>query len=231
MMSYKTGKYDLSFREKKLEEIKASLAKEGYLLKSHEYINNRTKLEIECPHHHTWWASWDSIRSGKRCRQCYQEGIQKAVPIRKRTTKSESREQHRARMYARFVSALQAEGYKIISGEYINNRTKVALVCPRGHSWVTSWNQFSSGKRCKVCWMEDSRLTQEQVERELAAEGCELLDEYKGMKSKFKYRCACNRISYIRLPDFRKGVRCPACGGEKRRKSLRLKRIEKLNAL
>jgi hypothetical protein len=230
-MPNKTGKYDSSFREKMLAQIESYLAEEGYTLKAKEYINNRTKLEIECPCRHTWWVTWDNIRQGKRCGECYLAGIQKIVPTKKSATTSKPREQHRMEMHATFVSAIRAEGYTLQAGEYINNRTKVSMICSRGHTWMASWNQFASGKRCKSCWIEDSRLTQEQIERELAAESCELLDDYQRMGDKLKYRCSCGRVSYIRLADFRRGVRCHACGGVKRRETLRGKRVKKLQVL
>jgi hypothetical protein len=230
-MPNKTGKYDGSFREKMLAQIQLYLAEERYTVKAKEYINNRTKLEMECPCQHTWWVTWDNIRQGKRCGECYREGIQKKVPTHKPTSKHKSREQHRAQMQITFSTSLQVEGYVIQSGEYLNNKTKISLLCPRGHIWMASWNQFASGKRCKQCWIEETRLRQEQVERELAAQGCELLEEDKGMEQKFKYRCSCGRVSYIRLPDFRRGVRCQACGGVKRRETLRGKRVGKLQVL
>jgi hypothetical protein len=230
-MPNQTGKYDGSFRERMLAQIQLYLAEEGYTVKTKEYINNRTKLEIECPRQHTWWVTWDNIHRGKRCGECYREGIPKKVPTRKPTSKHKPREQHRMEMHATFVSAIQAEGYTLQAGEYINNRTKVSMICSRGHTWMVSWNQFAAGKRCKSCWIEDSRLTQEQVERELAAQSCELLADYQGMEHKFKYRCSCGRVSYIRLADFRRGVRCHACGGVKRRETLRGKRVKKLQVL
>jgi hypothetical protein len=230
-MPNQTGKYDALFRKNMLDQIRSHLAKEGYTVKSREYINNRTKLEIECLHHHTWWVTWDHIRSGKRCGECYQEGIRKKVPTRKPTSKNTSREQRRAQMHITFSTSLQVEGYVIQSGEYINNKTKISLLCPRGHTWMASWNQFSSGKRCKTCWIEDSRLTQEQVEKEFAAACCQLLEEYQGIEQKYKYRCSCGRVSYVRLPDFRKSVRCQACGGTKRRETLRVQRGEKLESV
>ncbi|KPC77669.1 hypothetical protein ADL26_00025 [Thermoactinomyces vulgaris] len=227
-MPKKTGKYDQAFRERKLEEIKSLLAQEGYIVKSPEYVNNRTKLEMQCPHGHEWRATWDNIRQGKRCRQCYEMGIQKAAKTKKPTRKNKPREEHRAEMFAKFKKALEAEGYTIQTDHYINNQTKVPVICPRGHEWSTSWNQFDSGKRCKQCWIEDSRLTQEQVELELNKEGCKLLSQYEGMLKPFKYQCSCGRVSYIRLPDFRRGVRCQACGGNKRRVTLRMQRLKKL---
>lgn len=227
-MPKKTGKYDSTFRTKKLEEIRELLATEGYVLQSDAYINNRTKLQTICPNGHEWWSTWDSIGQGKRCRQCYLVGVEKAVATKKTTRKSKPREQHRAEMYEKFRLALKTEGYTIDTDHYINNRTKVPLFCPRGHEWSASWNQFDSGKRCKQCWIEDSRHSHEEIVKELALEGCELLSEYKGAMHRFKYRCSCGRMAYTRLKDFRKGARCQACSGVKRKETMKRLRLKKL---
>jgi hypothetical protein len=224
----RTGKYDLTFREKKLKDIKELLSAEGYIVQSEAYINNRTKLQTKCPNGHEWWAAWDNIRQGKRCRQCYLVGIEKAVATRKPIKKNKPRGQHRAEMYKKYHSALEAESYKIEIDYYINNRMKVPLICPRGHKWSASWNQFDSGKRCKQCWIEDSRHSHEEIVRELAVTGCELLSEYKGVLYRFKYRCTCGRIAYTRLKDFRNGARCPSCGGIKRKETMKRLRVKKL---
>jgi hypothetical protein len=227
-MPKKTGKYDNDFRQKQLIKIKKLLSEEEYVVQSDVYINNRTKLQMLCPNGHEWWATWDNIRQGKRCRQCYLIGVEKSVETRGTTTKNKPRVQHRAEMYEKFKQALESEGYKIEVDHYTNNRTKVPITCQRGHEWSASWNQFDSGKRCKECWIEDSRHSQDEIAKELAQGGCELLSEYKGMLHQFKYRCSCGRIAYTRLKTFREGGRCKSCGGEKRRETLKKLRMEKL---
>jgi hypothetical protein len=225
----RTGKYGAEFRQRMLEQIRQVLAAEGYVLNSTEYVNNRTKLHITCPIGHQWHASWDTIRANKRCGQCYKEGVQKARLNKKR--KPKGWEEHRVKMYLRFRAELEAEGYTVHTDAYVNNRQKFAVTCKRGHKWSVCWNSWSSGKRCRECWIEDSRLTQEEVSKILEASGCELLSPYKGIDQPFKYRCSCGRISRIRLHDFRQGHRCSACGAEKARITLRKKRLLRLQHL
>lgn len=229
-MPRRTGRYDKNFRQKMLLHIKKVLSKEGYVLNSTEYINNRTKMDITCPRGHKWFASWDTIRANKRCKHCYKEGIQKKRLNKK--VKPKGWEEHRLRMFERFKAELNDEGYKLRTDKYMNNRTKVPVTCPRGHDWEVSWNAWDSGKRCRTCWIEDSKKSQEEVATYLAIHGCELLSPYKGCEIPFRYRCKCGRISRIRLHDFQRGIRCSACGGEKRRitaRKLRKKRLSLLN--
>lgn len=220
------GKYDSAFREQMLVKIRGVLALEGYVLRAEEYVNNRTKLDILCPGGHPWMASWDTIRANKRCPYCYKLGVGKARLNKKKVAVGWV--EHRQNMYMKFKEQLQKEGYTVHSTAYENNRHKWQVTCSRGHGWSTSWNSWSNGKRCRHCWIEDSRLTQDHVASILAADGCLLLGEYKGVDQSFKYVCSCGRMSYIRLHDYRQGHRCSACGALRGKVTLRQKRIQQL---
>ncbi len=225
-MPKKTGKYDINFRLQMLEKVRKVLAAEDYILNSTEYVNNRTKLDITCPRGHKWYAGWDAIRANKRCKQCYEAGIEKARLTKKRKPKGWA--EHREQMYVKFSQELVAEGYEIQTDRYSNNWTKVPVKCSRGHDWSVRWCAWSRGERCRFCWIEDSRLSNKQVAELLAANGCELLSEYLGVDAPLKYRCECGNISFTSLKRWKQGHRCSRCAGDKVRKTLRLKRVEKL---
>ena len=50
--------------------IKEKVEKEGYFLKTDNYINNRQKLEFKCPKNHTFFMSWHDFNGGCRCPHC-----------------------------------------------------------------------------------------------------------------------------------------------------------------
>ena len=138
------------------------------------------------------------------------------------------RKELREKMYPVVQQGLTKEGYTLLTRLYTNNATHMFCVCPRGHEWKFTWNGWTNGKRCRHCWIEDSRLTQAQVAERLIEGGCELLSEYTGCEKPFKYRCSCGNISNIRLHDWNAGVRCSRCAGEKIRKTLRAKRVQEM---
>lgn len=47
-------------------------------------------------------------------------------------------------------------GYTLLSEEYINNRTKLEYICPRGHQHSITWHSFNHGCMCRVCYEEDT---------------------------------------------------------------------------
>lgn len=55
------------------------------------------------------------------------------------------------------------------------------------------------------------KLTQEQVRREFADKGCELLEDYRGNQISMKYRCKCGAIAQTSLVGFRKSDGCYNC--------------------
>lgn len=64
-----------------------------------------------------------------------------------------------------------------------------------------------------------AKLTQQQVEQEFAAKGCQLLEEYQGNQKSMKYRCKCGAIAQTSLVGFRNSNGCYQCseasGGRK----------------
>jgi hypothetical protein len=55
------------------------------------------------------------------------------------------------------------------------------------------------------------KLTQEQVEHEFTAKGCELLEKYEGIQKTMKYRCKCGSIAQTSLGGFRNSTGCYKC--------------------
>ena len=49
----------------------------------------------------------------------------------------------------------ERKGYTLLSTEYINNRTKLLYICPRGHEHSITWHSFNNGCICRICYEED----------------------------------------------------------------------------
>ncbi len=53
-----------------LAQVKYSFAKEGYVLLSNDYINNKIKLDYRCPKGHEHSIGWSNWNNGHRCITC-----------------------------------------------------------------------------------------------------------------------------------------------------------------
>jgi len=118
---------------------------EGYKLLSDEYINNSTKLKLQCPEGHKFKMRYNDFKQGQRCSVCRYRG--------KPLTYDEVKE---------YIESF--EGYKLLSDEYINSRTKLLIQCPEGHKFKMRYTNFQQGGRCPICYYTSSSS---EPEREL----------------------------------------------------------------
>lgn len=172
--------------------IKKQFEKEGYKLLSGEYINNKQKLEYECPNRHKHsvrWNSWSA--SHHRCPYCAGQG---------KPTIEEIRE------------AFRKEGYTLLTEEYVNNKKKLEYVCPKGHLHKISWKEWACmGNRCPYC-SNKIKKTIEEVRLLFEHEGYTLLTvKYVNAFSYLKYICPFGHKHKIKWNNWYNGYRCPTC--------------------
>jgi hypothetical protein len=65
-----------------IEFIRSEFAKEDYILKSTEYINNKQKLKYICLNGHEHSVCWSDWQSGKRCPYCVKKISKGEVEVR-----------------------------------------------------------------------------------------------------------------------------------------------------
>lgn len=114
--------------------ITINYAAPGYILLDNEYINSKHKMTFRCPNGHKFKMEWRSFNRGHRCKRCIG---------RDKTIKDIMFEVRRI-----------ANGYAVLSDEYVNNQTKLKFECNRGHRFNMTWNSFQQGKRCSICYHE-----------------------------------------------------------------------------
>ena len=185
------------------EEIKEYIESFGYKLLSNEYKNNKTKLKIKCPKGHIFEMSFNSFKNGTRCPKC--GGTQKLT-------------------YNEVKEYIENFKYKLLSTEYINNRTKLKLECSKGHIFEMTFNNFKNGARCPYC-NGNVKLTYNEVKKYIESFGYKLLSRnYENNHSKLKIMCDKGHIYETSFKVFKKGFRCPHCSNKAK---YTLEKIEK----
>ena len=115
-----------------IESVRQAMAKEGYILLTEVYDNNKQKLEYICPdpekHKHS--ISWHGWQGGNRCPFCVGLGKLTIEFIRVEFAK---------------------EGYILLTKTYENAHQKLEYICPEGHKHSIQWNDWQQGKRCPIC--------------------------------------------------------------------------------
>lgn len=113
-------------------DVKTYIESFGYRLLSNEYINNHTKLLIECSEKHKIEISFKRFKNQKqRCMICNKTYRYKYIDIK---------------------NYIEKEGYTLLSDSYINPQTKLKMKCPKGHVFEKTFNNFSfHNQRCPIC--------------------------------------------------------------------------------
>lgn len=53
--------------------------------------------------------------------------------------------------YEYVKNKIEEIGYELISTDYVNSKTKLNIICPKGHSFYMRFNAFHNGDRCGFC--------------------------------------------------------------------------------
>lgn len=104
-----------------------------------KYISSNEKVIIICPIHGEFKITPNSHLSGRGCRFC---GIQQRAIAQSKGTEEwikQAKEKH-------------GDKYDYTKTEYINNKTKVCIICPiHGEFWVNPYKHISRGDGCPEC--------------------------------------------------------------------------------
>ena len=149
-----------------------------------EYVNALTKVCIICPEHGEFWQTPASHLNGIGCPKC---GIEVTKDKTRRTLEE----------FIEKAKKVHDDKYDYSKVEYVNNRTKVCIICPEhGEFWQTPSSHLR-GAGCKKCLNEklssDRLLTTEEfIERARKIHGNKYnysKIEYKGYYEKVCIIC------------------------------------------
>jgi hypothetical protein len=178
------------------EYIKRQIEKEGYKLLSDIYINSKIKLKVQCDKGHVYKVKFNNFQQGGRCSECNKNKLKHTYEYIKRQIE-------------------YVDGYKLLSKKYINNHTKLSIICNEGHIYSVKYNNFSSGARCPHC-AGKAKHTYEYIKQQIEnEEGYKLIsNEYKDARSKIKIQCDKGHVYKVKFNSFQQGGRCPKCYSE-----------------
>ena len=105
--------------------------KEGKLDVGWSYVNNNTKIWVECKRHHRWEATWQNLKDrGSWCPQCAGRFV----------------EEETVRAF------IENKGGKISENwVYVSAKTKFGLKCSEGHHFESCWDKIRAEHWCPDC--------------------------------------------------------------------------------
>lgn len=114
----------------------------------------------------------------------------------------------------RVLAIFEKEGYSVLSTKYVNNKSKLDVMCPLGHICKASIKGFhrdayrcSKCKNCKKYTLEEVRQIFKDREYTLIS------TEYKNNGSKLSTICPNGHQYEVKLMSFNKGDGCKRCRG------------------
>lgn len=123
------------FTLEQVEQIISSV--EGYKLLTKHYIDSSHKLQIMCPKGHIFEKLLSDFNKGSLCPVCMFEGGFRNYKF----------------SYEEVYEFILNIGYKLISKNYIDNSSKLTIMCDKGHIFKMSFQSLkNSGQRCPECW-------------------------------------------------------------------------------
>jgi len=60
-------------------------------------------------------------------------------------------------------SYIEKYEYKLLSREFVNNRNRIKLKCPKGHIFWTNFYPFKKGYRCQKCNFENRKIPNQEI--------------------------------------------------------------------
>ena len=121
----------------------------------------------------------------------------------------------RKHTYNEVYEYITKNNYQLMSTEYINAKTKLNVICPKGHCWFVKYNNFQQGQRCPICDNENRSLPIIYVKEYMNKFGYSLLsDDYKNDHTKIDVVCNNRHRFKTTFWQFKQGKhRCPVCAG------------------
>lgn len=113
------------------------------------------------------------------------------------------------------ICFFKEQNCELLENSYKNIDTPMKYKCSCGNISKITFYLFRKGGRCFEC-SGSKKHTIEEVKKIFKQQNCELLENnYKDNKTKMKYKCSCNRISYTNYNRFvSSGSRCKKCQAE-----------------
>ena len=103
------------------------------------------------------------------------------------------------------------KGWKLVSNIYKNNKTPLEVICNKGHKTTITWNNFATGKGCKIC-ANNQKLDFNTIKKEFKKKGWQIIsNNYKNNKTPLKVICNNGHKTTISLVNFKNGHNCKFC--------------------
>lgn len=177
-------------RKKDITEVRQFVEAKGGRLISTEYVNNASKLSVQCEKGHQWDISWSNIKNGYWCPICANNRKKPIDELRQ---------------------FIEDRGGNLLSTEYTGAHDHILVECDRGHHWTTTWHSLQKESWCIYCSGSPLK-TIEELQFFATSKGGKLLStEYVGTKSMLSWQCEFGHEWSTSWSNIQAGCWCNVC--------------------
>ena len=120
--------------------------------------------------------------------------------------------------YQEVKEYIESFEYILLSEDYIDNKTKLKMICPEGHEWECNFRNFKTGRRCRTCAYKNRankfKNDYEDVKKVIEDKGYILLSiEYTNNREKLDIICDKGHKFKMCFGQLQQGHGCPKCHG------------------
>lgn len=116
--------------------------------------------------------------------------------------------------YEFIKNSFEKEGYELLDKEYKSCSQKLNYICPKGHIYGITWDNWKQGERCPYC-SGKAKKTIEFIRSKFEEKGYKLLTTiYKNNTQKLDYICPKGHKHSISWNSWQRGSRCPYCSNK-----------------
>jgi len=200
-------------KEFRFQKVKKYIEEKGGKCLSNEYINNYTKVRVQCEKGHIWEVKPNSLINKKNwCRMCGFDKQRKNIKD--------------------VIEFIENKGGKLLSEKYIGCDQKLKVQCSKGHIWKPTYTKLKGGTWCLICYYYEKRMNYFRSILKIAEnKGGKCLSEfsdYNDGKSKLKFQCSKKHKWETSATCVKNGCWCPICGVEGSKKEENMNKLRKV---
>jgi thiol-disulfide isomerase/thioredoxin len=181
------------YADAKLAEANKIAAKRGGECISENYLTSNQKLLWKCKNNHSFSALFFNIKHGGWCKICFAEN-------------------NRREFFAAILKKVKQKKGSVLSGTYINNRSKLKIECKKGHVFISnSFNISRNEDLCPKC-AGKAKYTLDEFKSIAKSKGGKCLSKkYVNTHSLLLWQCHKNHEWKNSASKILGGQWCPEC--------------------
>jgi very-short-patch-repair endonuclease len=176
-------------QEKSANDFYISCEEKEFIINGN-YINNKTKINLECKHGHRFTSRPSDIKNGSNCPGCV------------------GRSPHYAK--TAFFQLCKEKGYQVVE-EYTTSNTKLKIMCQHHHLFESRPSSIKTGSGCPTCVGLSTESSKTHFLEVCQSKDFIPQEEYVSNNTPIQLQCSAGHLFTSKPLAIKKGAVCKYC--------------------